>query len=100
MSGPIASDDAQCKWFVSSHLWLEYKYCKIPKASNKLWLDTLLMQETHVNGLVDWQVREVELGARRYGYIFFQLHAKTYAKAGLMILLKDNIRVDAAIMCH
>ena len=47
----------------------EYKYCKILKAANKLRLDAPLIQETRVNGLVDWQVTDLELGAGRYGYI-------------------------------
>ena len=40
----------------------EYKYCKILKAACKLSLDILLVQETRVNGLVDWHVRDVEQG--------------------------------------
>ena len=36
----------------------------------------------------------VELKARQYGYTVFWLHAKSYAKGGLMVLLKEDIQVD------
>ena len=38
---------------------------------------------------------DVESGGRRYGYTIHWLHAKSFAKGGLMILPKDDIRVEA-----
>ena len=48
----------------------------------------------HVNGLVDRQVTDVEWGAQQYSYTIVWLHAKSYAEGGLMIMLKEDIRVD------
>ena len=73
---------------------LEYKYCKIMKAASKLQLEVLMVEETDVNGLVDWHVRDVEQGAARYGFSVLWLHAKTYLKGGLMVLLRDDIQID------
>ena len=73
----------------------EYKYCKILKAACKLRLDILLVQETHVNGLVDWHVRDVEQEALRYGYVVVWLHPKTFIKGGMMVLLKDDIQLES-----
>ena len=56
VSGPIASHDVQshnANGLVTVTFGPEYKYCKILKATSKLRLDTVLIQETHVNGLVD-----------------------------------------------
>ena len=49
----------------------EYKYCKLSKTANKLRSVAVLIGETHVNGLVDWQVIDAELGAPRYGHTIF-----------------------------
>ena len=64
-------------------------------AASKLQLDVLMVQETHVNGLVDWQVREVEQGAARYGFSVIWLHTGTYLKGGLMVLLRDDNQVES-----
>ena len=45
----------------------EYKYRKILKAASKLRRDVVMVQETHVNGLVDWEVQDVEKAVERYG---------------------------------
>ena len=69
-------------------------HCKILKAASKLRLDVLLVQEAHVNGLVDWHVQDVKKAAERYGFSVLWLHAKTYIKGGLMILVKDDIHIE------
>ena len=73
----------------------EYKYCKIRKAASKLWLGVLMVHEIHVNGPVAWHVRDVEQGAARYGFSLICLHAKTYPKGGLMVLLRDDVQIDS-----
>ena len=73
----------------------EYKYCKILKAASKLRLDVLMVQETHVNGLVDLRVRDVEQGAAHYGFSVIWLHARTYLKGAIMVLLRDDIQVES-----
>ena len=68
----------------------EYNYRKILKAANKLRSDVLMVQETDINGLVDWQVSDVEHYATRYGFSLLWLYgyAGTYLKGGMLMLLK------------
>ena len=72
----------------------EYECCKILKTASTLRLDVMLVQETHMNGLVDWHVQDVEKASERYGYSVMWLHAKTYINGGLMILVKDGIHIE------
>ena len=78
----------------------EYKYCKLLKAATKSRLDALLIQETHVNGVVDWQVRDVEEGVRRYGYTVFWLYAKSFVKGGLMVLVETTSQRTIKTRCR
>ena len=55
----------------------ECKYRKIFQAAKKLRLDVLMVQTTHVNELVDWQVRYAQQGAACYGFSLIWLHART-----------------------
>ena len=50
-----------------------------------------MLQETHVNGVVDRQLRELEQGSARYGFSVILLHARTYLKRELMVLLRGDM---------
>ena len=75
MGGPCL-DQLQVMTFNANGLFTvtpgpEYKCCKIVKAASKVRRDVLMVEETHVNGVVHWRVQDVEKGAERYGTQYF-----------------------------